>query len=51
VKNIINSSKGGELALRKVGGVLSFSLHFYLVRLTVCRFLAYSWVLRLSPSR
>jgi hypothetical protein len=30
VKNMINSTKGGELALRKLGGVLSFSLFFHL---------------------
>jgi hypothetical protein len=27
---MINSTKGGELALRKLGGVLSFSLLFHL---------------------
>jgi hypothetical protein len=30
VKNMINSTKGRELALRKLGGVLSFSLLFHL---------------------
>jgi hypothetical protein len=28
--NMINSTQGGELALRKLGGVLSFSLLFHL---------------------
>jgi hypothetical protein len=28
--NMINSTKGGEVALRKLGGVLSFSLLFHL---------------------
>jgi hypothetical protein len=50
MENVINATNGGDLALRKVGGVLSFSLHFHLVRL-VCRFLANSWVLWLFPSR
>jgi hypothetical protein len=31
VENMINSTKGGELALRKLGGVLSFSLPFHLL--------------------
>jgi hypothetical protein len=31
VKNMINSTKGGELALRKLGGVLSFCLPFHLL--------------------
>jgi hypothetical protein len=30
VENMINFMKGGELALRKLGGVLSFSLLFHL---------------------
>jgi hypothetical protein len=30
VKNMINSTKRGDLALRKLGGVLSFSLPFHL---------------------
>jgi hypothetical protein len=42
VEDMINSTKGGELVLRKVGGVLRFSWHFHLVRLVVCRFLANS---------
>jgi hypothetical protein len=44
-ENMINSIKGGRPALRKLGGVLSFSLHFHLVRLAICRFLTNSWVL------
>jgi hypothetical protein len=31
MENMINSIKGGELALRKLGGVLSFSLLFHLL--------------------
>jgi hypothetical protein len=30
-ENMINSTKGRELALRKLGGVLSFSLPFHLL--------------------
>jgi hypothetical protein len=30
VENMINCAKGGELALRKLGRVLSFSLLFHL---------------------
>jgi hypothetical protein len=30
VKNMINSTKGGELTLRKLGRVLSFSFLFHL---------------------
>jgi hypothetical protein len=35
VKNMIYSTKGGQLALRKLEGVLSFSLHFHLSFATV----------------
>jgi hypothetical protein len=31
VKNMINSTKEAELALRKLGGVLNFSLFFHLL--------------------
>jgi hypothetical protein len=30
VENMLNSTKGRELALRKLGGLLSFSLLFHL---------------------
>jgi hypothetical protein len=48
VKNMINSTKGGEIALRNLGGVLSFSFLFSFV---VCHFLANSWVLWFSLTR
>jgi hypothetical protein len=44
VENMRNSTKGGELALRKLGGVLSF---FFAFSFVVCCFLA----LRFSYSR
>jgi hypothetical protein len=48
VENMINSTEGGEIALRNLGGVLSFSFLFSFV---VCHLLANSWVLWFSLTR